>query len=138
MFETIMTPVNLQQESEIEKSLQCAADLAKQYNAQVVYVGVTGTAPSDFASNPDEYAQKLDAFTNQQISKYGISAMNKVQLCNDLTTDLDDALLKAIDETRADLVVMQTHLPSLSDYVWPSNGSKIARHSKISVMLVRK
>ena len=51
--------------------------------------------------------------------------------------DLDGALLKAVGETGADLVVMGTHVPGLSDYIWSSNGGKIAAHADVSVMLVR-
>jgi len=45
--------------------------------------------------------------------------------------------LHTIDEIGADLVVMQSHLPGLVDYVWPSNGGKIAGHSRASVFVVR-
>ena len=58
-------------------------------------------------------------------------------IAHDPATEVDDALLRAIDETGADLVVMQSHIPGLVDYVWPSNGGKIAGHAKASVMVVR-
>ncbi|MDN3720862.1 universal stress protein [Roseibium salinum] len=45
--------------------------------------------------------------------------------------------MKAIDETDADLVVMATHVPNLKDYVWPSNGGRVASHSDVSVFLIR-
>jgi len=50
---------------------------------------------------------------------------------------VDDALLKASRDTGADLVVMASHMPSVLDYIWPSNGGKIAEHAKCSVMVVR-
>ena len=39
---------------------------------------------------------------------------------------------KAIEE-----FVRAQHLPGLTDYVWPSNGGKIAAHAKASVFVVR-
>lgn len=137
MFQKIMTPVDMLHQDDLEKALQCTADLAKQYDATVVFVGVTGTAPSELADSPMEYSQKLSEFAEQQQARHDISASSQVQHCNDLTTDVDDALLKAVDETGADLVVMQSHLPGLTEYVWPSNGGKIARFSNASVMVVR-
>ena len=137
MFKKIMTPVDLLHEKNLDKALNCSADLAKQYNAQVIYVGVTGSGPSELAHNPKEYSEKLAAFTSEQASKHGVSATSHMKHCNDLTTDLDDALLEAIHDTKADLVVMQSHIPNVKDYVWPSNGGKIAGHSDVSVMIVR-
>lgn len=138
MFQKIMTPVDLFRVDELEKSLQCTADLAKRYDAEVIYVGVTGSAPSQLALDPKSYQEKLDLFVEGQIQKHNISATGKVQHCNDLVTDVDNALLSAIDDVGADLVVMQSHSPKLTDYVWPSNGGKVASHSKSTVMLVRQ
>ena len=46
-------------------------------------------------------------------------------------------ILNAPGNVGADLVVMQSHVPRLTDYVWPSNGGTIASHSKASVFVVR-
>ena len=137
MFQKIMTPVDLSHLNDLQKSLDCGAALAKLYDASVVYVGVTGSAPSELAHDPKEFSEKLKAFAANQATDLGISADSKVQHCNDLTTDVDDALLTAIEETGADLVIMQSHAPDLREYIWPSNGGKVARHSKVSVMIVR-
>jgi nucleotide-binding universal stress UspA family protein len=56
---------------------------------------------------------------------------------NDPTTDVDDTLLRTIEETGAELVIMASHKPDLADYFWPSNGGKIASHSDASVFIVR-
>ena len=52
-------------------------------------------------------------------------------------SDLDDDLIKAIDEVGADLVVMPTHPPKHVDVIMPSHGGKVATHTKASVFLVR-
>jgi nucleotide-binding universal stress UspA family protein len=56
---------------------------------------------------------------------------------HDPAADLDPTLLKAVEETGADLVVMASHVPGLTDYIWPSNGGTVARRAKVSVMVVR-
>ena len=86
---------------------------------------------------PEEYGKKLKAFAEEQASKHGIKATADAVVSHDPSADVDDALMKAIGTTGADLVVMQSHMPSLMDYVWPSNGGKIAEHAKCSVMVVR-
>ncbi len=137
MFTRIMTPVDLAHKDELERALQCSADLARHYDVPVVYVGVTSEQPSSVAHTPKEYAGKLEEFVSEQTDKHGIKGSAHAMEAHDPTTDLDDTLLKAVDEVGADLVVMASHVPNILDYIWPSNGGKIAEHSKASVMVVR-
>ena len=137
MFNDIMVPVDLAHQDKLKRSLDCAADLAAHYGAKVVYVGVTSGVPSSVAHTPTEFAEKLKAFAGEQAAAHGIEAASHAAMAHDPTTDTDDALLRAVSETGADLVVMQSHIPSVLDYVWPSNGGKIAEHAKCSVMVVR-
>ncbi|MBD3679197.1 MAG: universal stress protein [Rhodobacteraceae bacterium] len=137
MFSKIMIPVDLAHEETLEKALKCGADMARNYSAPVVYVGVTSTTPSKTAHTPEEFGEKLSAFAARQADQHGIDGRSHVAIAHDPTTEIDDALLKAVTETGADLVVMASHIPNLMDYVWPSNGGKIAEHAKASVLVVR-
>ncbi|MBN7785522.1 universal stress protein [Ponticoccus gilvus] len=137
MFKRIMVPVDLTHADRLDKALGCAADMAKQYGAEVVYVGVASASPSAIAHNPQEYAQKLKDFADAQATARGITAQAHAVTSHDPATDLDATLLKAIADTGSDLVVMASHVPNVTDYIWASNGGTIAGHAKISVMLVR-
>ncbi|MDR9394800.1 universal stress protein [Roseovarius sp. SYSU LYC5161] len=137
MFKKIMTPVDLVHKGDLDKALQCSADLARHYGAEVVYVGVTASTPSSLGHNPKEYGEKLSAFAADQAEKHGIKTTADTVVCHDPATDVDDALLKTIGDIGADLVVMQSHMPNVLDYIWPSNGGKLAEHAKVSVLVVR-
>ena len=137
MFKKIMTPVDLAHKGDLKKALACTADLAKHYGAEVVYVGVTAATPGPTAHNPREFADKLEAFAKAEADEHGIKAAAETVISHDPATDVDDALLKAVKETGADLVVMASHVPNVLDYIWPSNGGKIAEHAKCTVMVVR-
>ncbi|WP_372893189.1 universal stress protein [Rhodosalinus sp.] len=137
MFKKIMTPVDLVHADTLQKTLQCAADLSGHYQAPVVYVAVTAPQPTKIAHTPQEFAQKLEAFAKEQGDKHGITTESHAITSHDPTIDLDDRLLKAVGETGSDLVVMATHPPNFTDYIWPSNGGYLAEHSKASVLLVR-
>lgn len=137
MFSRIMVPVDLAHLPDLERALTCAADLAKHYGARVTYVGVTAATPGAMGHNPKEYEAKLSDFAQEQAKSQGIETHEYTVVSHDPTTDLDDALLRAVKETDADLVVMQSHMPNVMDYIWPSNGGKIAEHAKCSVMVVR-
>ncbi len=137
MFKNIMVPVDLAHAGDLVRALQCAGDLAKHYGATITYVGVTASAPSALAHNPKEYQAKLAEFAGAQGKAHGVTTSAHTVISHDPTADLDDALLKASKELNADLVVMASHLPNLTDYIWPSNGGKVAAHAKASVMVVR-
>lgn len=137
MFKKIMTPVDLAHKADLHKALAVTADLAKHYGASVVFVGATSSTPSSTAHTPEEYKAKLTEFAQEQGKANGFEASADVVIAHDPTTDVDDVLLKAVKATGADIVVMQSHMPNILDYVWPSNGGKIAEHAKCSVFVVR-
>lgn len=137
MFKLMMVPVDLQHIEPLSKALGVAAGLAKLYSIPVCYVGVANEQPSSIAHNPAEYEKKLQAFAASQAAEHGHSADCRTFVGHDLVADVDDVLLKAVATIGADLVVMASHVPTIVDYVWPSNGGKIAAHSNASVFVVR-
>ncbi len=137
MYKNIMVPVDLGHAATLQTALATAADLAKHYDAKVTYVGVTGTAPSSVAHNPEEYSAKLAEFAAGQGDAHGVQTGAHAEVSHDPAADLDTTLLKAADTIGADLIIMQSHIPGLGDAFWPSNGGKIARQAKCSVMVIR-
>lgn len=137
MFKKIMVPVDLAHQGDLQKALTCAADLAGHYGAKIVYVGVTSTAPGQLAHNPAEFGQKLEAFAKSQAEAHGITAEARAYPSHDPTVDTDKTLLNAIHELGADLVVMASHVPGVTDYLWAGHGATISAHSDVSVFLVR-
>ena len=137
MFKRIMAPVDLAHLEKLGAALDCAADLANHYGVPVVYVGVTSSQPSEVAHNPDEFAQKLGNFAQGEAARHGVKASAYATIAHDPTLEIDDALMRAISETGSDLVVMASHVPNIIDHIWPSNGGKLAKYAKCSVMVVR-
>ncbi|WP_027962210.1 universal stress protein [Halomonas halodenitrificans] len=137
MFNKIMVPVDLAHITQIEPSLKVSADMARHYQAEVCYVGVTANTPGSVARTPEEYAQKLEAFAQQRGDVHGQPVSSRTISRVDPVADLVDTLVKAIDEVDADLVVMPTHAPNHLDIVIPANGSQVASRTDASVFLVR-
>ncbi len=137
MYKKIMVPVDLAHLKALEKSLNVAADMARHYDAALCYVGVTTSQPSSVARTPEEYAEKLKTFSHEHAPDNGHEPTSRVYNSHDPVADLDDILIKAIDEVGADLVIMGTHLPHHIDAIMPGNGSKVAAHTNVSVFLVR-
>lgn len=137
MFKKILIPIDLTHVDRLERAIAAGAYLAKSGNIPVVFTAVTSALPGPHGHTPEEFRAKLDAFASGQADKHGITASAHAAFAHDPAVELEDALLKAIHETGADLVVMATHVPNLSDYVWPSNGGRVASHSDVSVFLIR-
>lgn len=137
MFKRIMAPVDLAHTDKLRPALDCAAELSGHFSVPVTYVGVTSPAPSALAHNPGEFALKLQDFARFEAEAHGIEATSHAAVAHDPATDLDDALMRAIDDTGADLVVMASHVPGVIDHIWPSHGGKLAEYAKCSVMVVR-
>lgn len=137
MYNRIMVPVDLGHVESLDKALSTARDLAGHYKSEIVYVGVSAATPSSMAHTPAEFAEKLSALASAEAEKGGVKTAAHPITSHDPAVDLDPMLLKAVDETGADLVVMASHIPSLTDYLWPSNGGTIASRAKVSVMVVR-
>ena len=137
MFKKIMAPVDLRHVDHLGKALDVAAAIAKDTGAELIYVGVSSSAPSEIAHTPQEYAAKLEDFARKSGAEHGVETHSKAYVSHDPTSDLDDTLLKATHDLGADLVVMASHIPNVADHIWPSNGGTIASHADISVFIVR-
>jgi nucleotide-binding universal stress UspA family protein len=137
MFRRIMAPVDLNHLNRIERAIDVTVDEARHHGAHVDFVMVTAATPGKLGHNPDEVRGKLEAFVAAQREAHGIDASGHLIVSHDPSTDVDDALLKAVKDTGADLVIMASHKPGLAEYFWPSNGGKLASHSSVSVLLVR-
>lgn len=137
MYSKIMVPVDLAHLEALERSLQVAADMARHYDAEICYVSVTANTPGPVARTPAEYEQKLAAFAAEQARRHGQPASSRVLVSHDPTADLEQILVRTADEIGADLVLMATHLPHKVDAIMPSHGDKVAKHSDVSVFLVR-
>ncbi|MFY0992569.1 universal stress protein [Halomonas sp. C05BenzN] len=137
MYHKIMVPIDLAHIQLIEPTLQTVADLARHYNAEVCYVGVTANTPGSVARTPQEFTQKLEAFAQERAKVHGQPVSTHTIVSPDPIADLDDDLIQAIEDVGADLVVMPTHPPKHIDVIMPSHGGKVATHTDVSVFLVR-
>ncbi|MBL3587065.1 universal stress protein [Rhodovulum sulfidophilum] len=137
MFKKILVPVDLAHAEALKRSCDVAGDLARHYGIGVTYVAVTAPQPGRLARSPEEYRKKLEAFARAEAEAHGHLADARVIVCSDPAAELDAALMDALKEVGADLVVMASHLPGVAERIWPSHGGRLAGHARVSVLLVR-
>ena len=137
MHSRILVPVDLAHLDKLTKTIDVAALLAKTEGATLVYTGVTGIAPSSIAKSPEDFDRRLLAFAEEQAAAHGVEAEAHTIRSHDVTVDLSDKLIEAVNETGADLVVMASHVPGVADHVFHSNAGDVASYAPVSVYVVR-
>lgn len=138
MYQKLMVPVDLAHTAALEKALTVAADLARQYQSAICYVGVCTTSPTEVAHNPDEFASCMERFSQQQAEQHQLADVSCVTcISHDPAADLNQVLIQAAEDNHADLVVMASHLPGIVDHIFTSHAGYLASHCKLSVLIVR-
>ena len=137
MYTKIMVPVDLAHVDRLGKALTTATDLAKHYGTSICYVGITAEAPTSVAPTPKEYSEKLRVFGASQAEQHGLEVTTAAYPSHDPTVDLDTRLIAAAKENGADLIVMASHVPGLSDHIFGSNAGAVASYADVSVFVVR-
>ncbi len=138
MYSKIMVPVDLTHASRLDRALQMATDLAHLYKAEVIFVGVTSSLPGPVAHTPQEFAKKLEDFAADQAGKRNITASGHAVVSLDPAVDLDATLIKACSDIGAGLIVMASHVPGVSDYLFHAHGGRVAEKAPVSVLVVRE
>ena len=76
--------------------------------------------------------RKADQSLREIVAESGVSA--DVQI---LTGQAPRAILAAADSVKADLVIVASHRPGLSDYLLGSTAARVVRHAQCSVLVMR-
>jgi nucleotide-binding universal stress UspA family protein len=141
MFHRVILAVDLADSAPRPKGLNQALDVVKASGGQLRLVSVQALLPATFM----EY---VPANFDEEQEKRAAAALDGVASGIDLPSDrLSTAvasggvyheLLREAVEWRADLIVVGSHRPVMSDYLLGSNAKTIVRHAPCSVLVVRE
>ena len=136
MYKTILVPIDIVHEVEGKSIIDVAIEHAAE-DAKIILLNVVEEIPNliaiqlpgDIIDNSLENAAKeLKAIANAS----GRSMEVEARTGRSYNTILDVA-----DEKEADLIIIASHRPGLQDYFLGSTASKVVRHAKCSVLVVR-
>jgi len=141
MFHRIILAVDLVDAAPNPKGLAQALELAKASGGELRLVNVQPLLPATFM----EY---VPADFDEEQEKRAIDALEAVVATIDLPAarlsqvvvsgGVYHELLREATEWRADLIVVGSHRPVMSDYLLGSNAKTIVRHAQCSVLVVRE
>lgn len=137
MFDRIIVPIDLTHTDQLDKAMTVAAGLAKTHDATLHTVGVTAALPGAAAHTPEEHAQKLAQWSDEQAKRLGVRIESHSVPSTDPQIDMDDKILDEAHKLKADLIVMATRVPGFAERLFGSHGGELAAEADISVFLVR-
>jgi nucleotide-binding universal stress UspA family protein len=141
MYKRIVLAVDLLEPTPIPKGLAQGVELAKTGGGELRLVNVQPIMPATFM----EYVP-VDFDVDQ--AKRSKEALDAILANIDLPAERKSAatraggiyheLLQEASEWDADLIVVGSHRPVMSDYLLGSNAKTIVRHAQCSVLVVRE
>lgn len=141
MFKTILMPVDLDEESSWRKALPAALVHARSDGSNLTLVnvvpdfgeGIVGAYfPPDFA---DKTIAKAEADLEALRAAHVPADVPSKALVR--TGRIYHEIIATAGDIGADLIVMASHRPALSDYLLGPNAARVVRHVGCSVLVVR-
>jgi nucleotide-binding universal stress UspA family protein len=139
MYRSILVPVDLDQPSSWEKSLPTAVALCRSFDASLALV----TVVPDFELmleaqwSPITFREFVDAAT-VRLATLADSVTEVAEVGHHVETGgVYAGILAAAERLGTDLIVLSSHRPAMKDYLLGANASRVVRHAKCSVFVVR-
>lgn len=149
MYKHILVPVDIQHRSSWERVFPAAVQAARESGARLHVLTVV---PDLFAGVDWRYAIRGEQrgsidYDRQEMMKQAKERLQDL-IGQNVPAEVDaevvvrhgtiyEQILEAAEEVGADLIVMASHRPSLSDYLLGPNTARVARHARCSVQIVR-
>lgn len=136
MYDRILVPVALDHLSHADVSLKAAHQLLSP-DGEITLLNVIEDIPTfvenyipegTLAQNEEEAIKAIDALAHNTGQDYNAAVVHGKP---------NIAILEHADEINADCIVIASHKPGLEDYFIGSTASRIVRHAKCSVHVIR-
>ncbi len=141
-YNNVVIPVDLAHESSWRSALPVAVDHARRHEATLHVVTVVPNA------DIPAIAVHLPGDIDRHIRAQGIEALSDLireLVPADVTTEVAvgqgriyKEVLRLAEAAEADLIVMASHRPELTDYLIGANAAHVTRHAECSVLVVRE
>lgn len=141
MYKKILLGIDLNSEDSWTASLETALVMCRTFDASLHLVHVMADVPEAVVKLylPDDSTEKLtqqftemmDAFVDQYIPEEFEAV---VHLCKG---NIYTGILETAEKVEADLVIIGSHRPTMSDFLLGPNAARVVRHADCSVLVVR-
>jgi nucleotide-binding universal stress UspA family protein len=142
MYANILLPVDLSDQHSWRKALPTALALRETFGAALHVMTVVPDFGMPLVGQyfPPDYEAKMHQHVAAQLADFvaaqvpGEVAAKRIVAAGKIYQEI----LRVAEEIGADLIVMGSHRPELSDYLLGPNAARVVRHADCSVMVVRE
>lgn len=141
MYNDILLPIELGNESSWKKALPVAVGLCRAFGATLHIMTVVPEYGSPMVAQffPEDHEKKMRDTANVALHRFvedNVPEGIRVQHIVGEGT-IYKTIIETADTIGADLIVMGAHRPELQDYLLGPNAARVVRHSGKSVMVIR-
>lgn len=137
MYNNIMIPIDIAQAEKAEAMIK-AAKLQANKNAKFIMLTVIDAIPgwaSSFIPEGEALNKPMQDVKDKLAS---IASENSIEADIQVHTGHSyNTILEVAKESKVDLIIVASHHPGLGDYVLGSTATKVVRHAKCSVFVIR-
>ncbi len=141
-YDNILVPIDLAHDSSWRKALPEAVDFALRHRSRLHLMTVVPDAdiPAIAAHLPDNLDQKIRAQGLEGLEALAQRAIPESVSSRPVVAQgrVDKQILKVASDVDADLIIMASHRPKTSDYLFSANAAYVTRHASCSVLVVRE
>jgi len=140
MYKRIILAVDLADAATAPKGLAQALEIAKGWDGDLRLVNVQPVVPATFMEYvPADFdaEQSKRALDSLEAILAGVDLPAERKSCAARAGGIYHELLQEASDWNADLIVVGSHRPVMSDYLLGSNAKTIVRHAQCSVLVVR-
>ncbi|MBB4301485.1 nucleotide-binding universal stress UspA family protein [Rhodobium orientis] len=142
MFDKILLPIDLDEESSWQKALPVAELLAADYGAELNVLAVIPTFNMSVVGSyfPQGYEKQAMADAKEHLKKLleAECKRDSVKVKGHVAHGtIYQEIIQVADDLGCDLIVISSHRPELKDYLLGPNAARVVRHAGQSVFVVR-
>ncbi len=141
MYKRIILAVDLADAAAVPKGLPQALELTKAGGGALRLINVQPVVPATFmeyvpADFDVEQTKRAKELLDAMVAEIDLPAERKSAAAR--AGGIYHELLQEAQDWNADLIVVGSHRPVMSDYLLGSNAKTIVRHAQCSVLVVRE
>ena len=141
MYEHILLPVDLGNESSWAKALPAAIEYCSAFGSTLHVMTVMPDFGSPMVAQffPTDHENRMMANAGDVLHKFVADRVPDTIKVQHIVADgtIYKTIIDTAEELGADLIIMGSHRPELQDYLLGPNAARVVRHSAKSVLVVR-
>jgi nucleotide-binding universal stress UspA family protein len=139
MYKDILLAIDLEDESSWRKALPVAVEYAQAFGARIHVMTVVPEFGMVRQFFPNDYEDNLKASIKESLHSFTASHIPGEITVQHIVAHgtIYEEIITMADRIGADLIIMASHRPELSNYLLGPNAARVVRHSSRSVLVVR-